>query len=145
MPTLIKMPDGQSFELDDAIAADDTILRDALRAAYPDAATADLKRTEQNGQKVVTVVKKAGTKGGLDTVVEALAAAKSFTNPAVAMHQRVTIVLQQPDSVQTILTMRAEIEQAVEAGDKAVRQVKAALGLLCRADPIASSTIPTGF
>lgn len=61
----IKMPDNQSFELDDTIAGDDAQLRAALSAAYPDAANATFERTGGNDGKPLTVrvIKKAGTKG----------------------------------------------------------------------------------
>lgn len=61
--TEIQMPDGQSFEMEDNIAGTDDLLRDALRVAYPDAATAEFRRSTKGERKIVKVVKKAGTKG----------------------------------------------------------------------------------
>lgn len=71
----IKMPDGQSFELEDEMAAKDDTLRAALKVAYPDAANATFERTGGTEGKplVVKVVKRAGTKG-LAAVSEAEAA-----------------------------------------------------------------------
>lgn len=68
----IQMPDNQSFELDDEMAKDDATLRAALKAAYPDAANATFERSGGKDGKplVVKVVKKAGTKGGVETSVE---------------------------------------------------------------------------
>ncbi|HMX30012.1 MAG TPA: hypothetical protein PKC13_30800 [Blastocatellia bacterium] len=61
----INMPDGQSFELEDEMAASDDSLRAALKVAYPDAANATFERSGGKDGKplVVKVVKKAGTKG----------------------------------------------------------------------------------
>lgn len=61
----INMPDGQSFELEDEMAATDDSLRAALKVAYPDAANATFERSGGKDGKplVVKVVKKAGTKG----------------------------------------------------------------------------------
>jgi hypothetical protein len=61
---LIKMPDnGQSFEMDDAVAGDDNILKQALRSIYPEIGDATITRKTEDGQLVVTVVKQAGRKG----------------------------------------------------------------------------------
>lgn len=61
----IHMPDGQSFPLEDEMAATDDALRNALKVAYPDAANATFERSGGKDGKplVIKVVKKAGTKG----------------------------------------------------------------------------------
>ncbi|MGA9771040.1 MAG: hypothetical protein WBV94_18545 [Blastocatellia bacterium] len=58
------LPDKQEHEFPDDIAGDDDTLRDALVSFVPEIKNADLKRTTTGGVQTVTVIKKAGTKGG---------------------------------------------------------------------------------
>ena len=135
----VQMPDGQSFELDDSIAGDDSLLREALCAAYPDAANAIFDRKTSG---VVKVVKKAGDKGG---VVAELLAASGQLNPAIVMQQRVTLIQQQPNATITLLRMAGEIERAVELGRAEIGDVETAKKVLRKAEPQAGSFIPVGF
>lgn len=135
----VQMPDGQSFELDDSIAGDDKLLREALCAAYPDAANATFDRKTAG---VVKVVKKAGDKGG---VVAELLAAPEQLNPAIVMQQRVAQIQQQPNATITVLRMAGEIERAVELGRAEIGDVEKAQKVLRKAEPQAGSFIPVGF
>ena len=135
----VQMPDGQSFELDDSIAGDDSLLREALRAAYPDAANATFDR-KTNG--VVKVVKKAGDKGG---VVAELLATPEQLNPAIVMQQRVAQIQAQPNATLTLLRMAGEIERAVELGRAEIGDVEKAQKVLRKAEPQAGSFILVGF
>lgn len=139
----VQMPDGQSFELDDSIAGDDELLREALCAAYPDAANATFDRKTDG---VVKVVKKAGDKGGVvaELLAELLAASEQL-NPAIVMQQRVTLIQRQPNTMITLLRMTGEIERAVELGRAEIGDVEKAQKVLRKAEPQAGSFIPVGF
>ena len=55
--------DGQTIQLEDTTANSDEQLRMALTPFFPDAANSTFDRKQENGTLVVSVVKKAGTKG----------------------------------------------------------------------------------
>jgi len=64
--------EGQTIEMDDEIAGDDDLLKAALAPSWPDAKTATFTRTGGKDDKelVVSVTKKAGTKGMGDAEIE---------------------------------------------------------------------------
>ena len=135
----VQMPDGQSFELPHEIASRDEMLREALRDAYPDAATATFDRKTVG---VVKVVKKAGEKGG---VLDVLEATPAHVNPALAMRWTIAPLMAQPDVSQCLLGMRPQIEAAVEAGRTECRTVQQAAKVLADAEPLAARRVPEGF
>jgi hypothetical protein len=145
MPVTIQMPDGQSFPLDAEIAGSDELLRDALRVAYPDAANAEFQRETKDGQAIVRVIKKAGTKGATAEIIAALARAMSHENPAVLMQERVATIRNGPEATANLILMRAEIEQAVREGLAELRVVTEALRSLTGAAAQAADIIPPGF
>lgn len=60
----VKLPDnGQQFPVDDAIAANDELLKSVLRSVCPEIGEPTIRRDKENGEMVVTVVKQAGRKG----------------------------------------------------------------------------------
>jgi hypothetical protein len=140
----IKMPDNQSFELDDAIACDDTQLRAALSAAYPDAANATFERSGGKDGKPLTVkvVKKAGTKG-LHAAIPELLAAPAYFNPAVAMQRRIA---EQPElSHLEMLALKPEIEAAVKTAEADLQFASEAERALAAAPAVPGASIPAGF
>ena len=142
---LIKI-DGTEMPLDDEIAKDDETLKKALSPFYPGAANSDIKRTTENGQMVVTVVKRAGSKGGDIPIIEALKAAPEHINPAIKLANE----LQRKESagaleITEIMEMTRVVEQAINTGRKEEGQVEKALALLHKAPPCASSVRPMGF
>lgn len=141
----IKMPDGQSFQLDDEIAKDDATLRDALKAAYPDAGTATFTREGGKDGKalVVRVTKKAGTKG---SVVADLLVAPATINPAVAMQRRLE-ALERAGGLDHLkmLSLKGEIEQAVREGSDDVGAVNGARAFLRDAPAESDTRVPMGF
>lgn len=56
--------EGQELDIEDEIANDDASLVAALKTAWPEAAKATFTRKTKDGVLTVTVVKKAGNKGG---------------------------------------------------------------------------------
>ncbi|MBL8186562.1 MAG: hypothetical protein JNK38_01070 [Acidobacteria bacterium] len=140
----IKMPDNQSFELDDEIAGDDVQLRAALSAAYPDAANATFERSGGKDSKplVVKVVKKAGTKG-LHAAISELLAAPEYQNPAVAMQCR--IAERGSLSHLEMLALKPEIENAIKTAEADLRLAGDAERVLATAPAATSGAIPLGF
>lgn len=82
MPT-VKI-DGAEMELPDDVCKTDQKLRDALVAFYPGAANSDVRREKKGDHEVITVTKRAGSKG-CDEVFEALDAAPEEVNPVIAL------------------------------------------------------------
>src|SRR6059058_6119836 len=76
---------GQTFDLDDSIAGDEARLKDALAPYAPDIHTAQITRTQQGDKLLVTITKRAGTKGSASTPLTALAAAPVWINPALTL------------------------------------------------------------
>lgn len=140
----IKMPDNQSFALDDSIAGDDQMLRAALAAAYPDVANATFERSggKDGKELVVKVVKKAGTKG-VHAAIADLLAAPEYVNPAVAMQRE---ILEMGNvSHLDMLGLKSKIEAAVEKGASDLRYAEEVEKGLVAAPAIASNSIPRGF
>src|SRR3954451_22663590 len=76
---------GQTFELDDSIAGDDARLKDALAPYAPDIHTAQITRTQNGDKLLVTITKRAGTKGAALTPLTALQDAPEWINPALTL------------------------------------------------------------
>lgn len=141
----IKMPDNQEFELDDDIAKDDSLLRGALKAAYPDAANATFERTGGKDGKslVVKVVKKAGTKG---SVLADLLGAPETINPAIVMQQRLAELESAGELDHArLLALRDEIKKSVIDGREEIQKVNSSLETLSLATVEAGQKIPLGF
>jgi hypothetical protein len=87
---LIKISaDGAEFEITDDVARDDRHLSEALAPFYPELANAEINRSEEDGKLIVTVTKRAGTKGaGVSDVIIALRAAPEEINPALVLQRR---------------------------------------------------------
>jgi len=136
---------GDAVGITDEIANDDELLKAALAPTWPDARTATFKRDGGTDGKelVVTVQKKAGTKGAL---IEVLLAAHDGVNPAVEMSKRVAAMAMagqlDPARVQE---MMPEIQRAADMGERDLDAASAALGSLRDAGAIASKEVPFGF
>ena len=145
---LIKIStDGVEFDVKDDIARDDQRLREALTPFYPEMANAEITRSEQDGKLIVTMAKRAGTKGfsRLD-VLTVLRNAMETVNPAVLMQDK----LQQLEEggeldVRKLMRLQPEIRRAMNDGQKQIEEVKASLKLLGDAQPVAARSIPVGF
>ena len=61
---MVHLGEGQDVPLPADIAASDDLIRKALSPFYPDVANAEIKRETKDGASVITVVKRAGPKGG---------------------------------------------------------------------------------
>jgi len=136
---------GASAGITDEIAKDDDLLRAALAPTWPDVRTATFRREGGTDGKelVVTVQKKAGTKGAL---IERLLDAPDGVNPAVEMSKRLSAMARagqlDPARVQELMQ---EIVGAADLGERDLDAASAALVGLREAGAIASKEVPFGF
>lgn len=145
---LIKIStDGVEFEIADDVARDDRHLREALAPFYPELANAEINRSEEDGKLIVTVTKRAGTKGaGASDVLVALHAAPEEINPAVVLQRRLTRIEEQGRlDLRKILRLQPEIRRAVEEGERQIKEYSASLKLLREGKPVAGKSTPPGF
>lgn len=123
----------------DAIASNDTMLRDLLTTSYPDARTATFKRTTVGGTLTVEVNKQPGKKGSL---IEALLTAPDSENPAVALSRKLAAMPKL--TLAAVTAMQADIIVARDAGQIETKAVHHALRSLLDADAVAA-VLPMGF
>ena len=136
---------GQTFELDDSIAGDDARLKDALAPYAPDIHTAQITRTQQGDKLLVTITKRAGTKGSLPTPLTALQAAPAWINPALTLawelkHRETT----QPLDLAAWVDLYPQIDAACRAGETAVRDVTTTLARLRASRPVPAPLLLPG-
>ena len=123
--------DGQELELDEAMAASDELLRQGLAPFYPFMQNALIERkTDKDGQLVISVVKRAGTKGAI-TPLSVLIDAKEEVNQAIALawilkHQEAAGEIEASHIVQ----MYGQIEEAIAAGREEESLIDAAWSFL---------------
>lgn len=136
--------DGQNFPLPDEVGGNDDLLRAALAPFVPWIANALLQRKEESGNNVVTVIKRADTKGSTGDVLEALVAAPQELNPAVALW----IQLQEQvklDDPGAMLEWQPAIAQAIADGERDIQAVQAAMQYLAECATVPASLVPLGF
>lgn len=139
---LVKIEGQEPFHLPDEYANEDNVVRAALATAFPDAASAEIKRETVEGQLVITVVKRAGPKG-LRPALAALVAAPPHVNPAVALVHK--LEADGPPSLDALLEAQGEIAGAIADGEAELQAVKRALEALIASVPISSAVAPMGF
>src|SRR5262245_55363029 len=136
---------GDGVGITDEIANDDDLLRAALAPTWPDVKTATFKREGGKDGKdlVVTVQKKAGTKGAL---IERRFAAPEAVNPAVEMSKRVAAMARagELDSAR-VQDLLPEIGAAADAGERDLDAATAALNDLYHAGAVSAREVPFGF
>ncbi len=82
MQTPIIVIDGQELPIDAATAETDEAIRQALRGFYPDITNATITRRTENDRLIITIVKRAGTKG---------ATKKSIVTPSACFRRIVKV------------------------------------------------------
>jgi|SRR5262245_22640301 len=136
---------GASVGITDEIANDDDLLKAVLAPTWPDVRTATFKREggKDGKELVVTVQKKAGTKGAL---IERLFDAPDGVNPALEMSRRITAMARagqfDPARVEELIT---DVGAAADLGERDLDAAKAALLSLQKAGAVASKEVPFGF
>ncbi len=136
--------DGQNFPLPDEVGSQDELLRAALAPFVPWIANAQIQRREEGGNTVVTVIKRADTKGAASAVFTALVAAPQEMNPAVELWLKLQeeVKLDDPGAM---LEWQPAIARAIEAGEREIEQVRDAMQYLAECAPIPASHIPISF
>jgi len=133
----------QELELDDEIAANDELLRQGLAPFYPFINNALIERkTDKDGQLVIEVVKRAGTKGATSTSLSVLMDTPEAVNPAITLAWQ----LKQREAIGQIeivnlVQMYEQIDDAISKGREEERLVDAAWSFLSRA-AAQTSTLP---
>ncbi len=136
--------DGQNFPLPDEIGGKDDLLRTALAPFVPWIVNAQIQRQEEGGNTLVTVIKRADTKGTAGSVLQALVAAPQQMNPAIELWTR----LQQEvklDDPGAMVEWQPVIAQAIEDGEREIQEVQASMQYLAECAPVPVARIPLGF
>lgn len=138
-----------------AIAKDDTMLRRALSAHYPDAANATFTRTVTDGVMRVNVQKRAGSKGagsfnlkshsnGFSLVLDALMTAPSYLDPALVLSWRLART-GAGMSLEEQMKVQPEIEKAISVSTNNADEVRTSGKTLLASPAIPSPKTPLGF
>jgi hypothetical protein len=137
--------DGRQFPLDDAIAGNDELLKQALVPHLPEIANATISRTHTDGQMVVTVIKKAGTKGAF-AGLPALTSAPERINPVfgVAWMIRWNEARGTLDFM-TLIDMQTLIDTTLIQSDVEEKHIQKTLRRLKSASASTSTRIVIGF
>jgi len=147
---LIKI-EGKEVSLPDAIIdAGTSAIRAALSVDFPDVENADIQivsPTRAGAPKAATVVKRGTGKGSAQReVMESLAAAPEYVNPAIAMAIECMAEETRGDQEAIMRVIRSgAMERAVAEGEReglAVHKSQVACG---HAPPIAARKVPIGF
>lgn len=150
--------EGQDVPIAERIAADDNLLKKALRRFYHSITNATITRKREGGRLIVTVVKRADYKGRgtprgaarartpQERVLDAIKSAREHTNPALQLARDLQLLLARGRTTHTALARRdAEIEAAIDAGAKEVESTRAALRRIKECRPVATADTPEGF
>lgn len=126
--------EGTELELDDAICKTDKSLKDALCPYYPAVANADIKRETKGDHTVITVTKRAGSKGNFAAVLSALNEAPESISPILELEVRGWKKAGKVVVDEALLQMLDD-ERHLAAVSKS----------LDHAEPQSSNALPTGF
>ena len=159
--------DNQEIPLDAETAASDHEIRQALRWCYPEIANATINRRTEGEREIITVIKRAGTKGSgevgrpaqddaggaiaisrrtLDAITRTFAALPEEVNPAVLLASELQNRMAANELTLTELTLkRAEMQEALAAGEAEEVFVERAKARLTKAPAQASCFVPVGF
>ena len=134
--------EGQRIPLPTSNLSDDEV-RKLITPFWPSAANAEIRREEKADAMEVTLVKQPGTKGG---IVDALCASTESVNPAIVMYYQL-LGSSRAGGVDlfAVMSMRAQIRRAMEAGHAEAERVRALRERLKRATPRAGRGVPLGF
>lgn len=160
--------DNQEIALDAETAASDHEIRQALKWCYPEISNATINRRTEGEREIITVIKRAGTKGVADCrgttaqecrgvsiviasrtlgkVVDALVSAPEEINRAVLLACVLQTKIAAGDLTLGELTLkRAEMQEALDAGEAEETRVEQARTRLFSAPAQSSCFVPTGF
>jgi hypothetical protein len=135
--------DGQNFPLPDEIGGKDDLLRAALAPFVPWIVNAQIQRQEGGENTLVTVIKRADTKGAAGNVLEALIAAPQQMNPAIELWRRLQQEVKLDDPA--AMEWQPVIAQAIEDGEQEIAEIHAAMEYLAECTPVPATRISLGF
>lgn len=140
----LQLPDnGQSLPIEDRIARDDNLLRQALAIVYPGAANADIKREEKNGELVVSVIKRAGSKGHPLAVLKA---APEEVNPALLMAWELKKMERAGEfDLRVSVAVQGQVRKALNEGEIEKARIDKMLRTLKLLKPCPARQVPVGF
>lgn len=136
MPIIIL--EGQRISLIPEQCATDESIVNTLLPFYPDVTNATISRKVMDGEEHIEIVKKVGTKGN-SNLIKSLQTAPESINPALALsYQLKELEIQGKLSLETLLSISEEIEQAIARGEQATKATNSALANLIASPPIPS-------
>jgi hypothetical protein len=160
-PTATVQIDGQKINLPMGIALNDEQLVRTLVVFFPDAANAQIEREHQeNGNLIVKVTKRAGSKGSpgemfpeqliaqanlLAPVFEFLAECEEQINPAILMDVRILEAENSELTLQEKLLLSGEVEEAIKEGRDWKKAVDRSFDRLRSSQSVSADEVPTGF
>ncbi len=136
--------DGQNFPLPDEIGLKDELVRAALAPFVPWIVNAQIQRREEGGNTLVTVIKRADTKGSAGNVLDALIAVHQQMNPAIELWSelRQEVKLDDPGAM---IEWQPAIAEAIQAGERDIETIHASLVYLVECAPVPASRVSLGF
>jgi hypothetical protein len=147
MAKVILTTDGQEFDIEDEIAADDDLLKSVLKSSYPQLGDPELKRENKNGLMTVRVTKRAGPKGS--AVLDELKAAGAVENPGVEINRRLDSLRARPFGpkafVVRVTKMEGDIIAALQVAKEDSKAVAATSASLRAAVGEHALFVPVGF
>jgi hypothetical protein len=143
MAKIILTGDGQSFELEDEIAKDDSLLTPVVKSMSP-AYTNPIFRRETKGDVLtVHVSKQAGTKGG---AIEVLSEAEESRGAVARTRERMDALARRRRlSVNRALEFYPEVEAAVAEATNELNIIRRALNVLSNSQSVSPGYVPEGF
>lgn len=125
MPIIIL--EGQRISLIPEQCATDESIVNTLLPFYPDVANATISRKVVDGEEHIEIVKKVGTKGNFD-LIKSLQTAPESINPALSLsYQLKELEIQGKLTLEILLSISEEIEQAIAQGEQATKATNSAI------------------
>lgn len=140
MNYIIKI-EGQDIPVPEEIGATDEMVKNALKPVFPEVANASLTRTTKDDLTTITVIKRAGSKGGWQELITA----PEGRNPVITLQRDLADVNPNRLPVDQLLKMDRKITKAVEEGDRQNGAVGHAFHRLKKSKAIPATFVPRGF
>jgi hypothetical protein len=138
--------EGQEIILTPEQAATDQAITDTLLPFYPDIANATFKRTENEGETLIEIVKRPGTKGNTQTPWQIWQNAPEYINPVILLAvQLKALEIQGGLTLETLIPLQPTLQNATQFGEKESTEIKRVASALKSASPIPAQTPILGF
>ncbi len=133
--------EGQKIPIPPEMGESDEAVKNAMRPIFPEVANAQFTRTEKDGVTTITVIKKAGSKGGWQDLISAT----EGRNPIIALQAKLADTNPSSMTMEELIEADEQINTTLEAGDSQKDMVGYALHRLKKAKAAALSVTPVGF